>query len=404
MTANNQINTEKSQGLKALQIGSVCILTYVINYYIRNILGVLTPDMVAEGAYEKGYLALLASIYMVTYAGGQLINGIIGDIIKPKYMASSGLAVAALGLFGFSFINNSFFGMMCFAIIGFGLSMMRGPLVKVISENTLPKYARLCCVFLSFASFAGPLIAGLAAMFMKWHTVFVFSGCFSLTMAVLCFIALTFFEKIGMIVPLQKDNTKKKGFNLIEILKLPNIATYLVVAMVVEIAAASINYWMPSFFSEELGMNSDISNMSFTVISVLRSAMPFVSLIIFKLLHERDIIILRIFFSLSALVLLFVFFVEAPVPRLILFTLSLMLCSVSSATLWSIYIPSLAKSGKVSSANGIIDCIGYVGSAVFNVAVVPIMDAFGWGGTILSWCGIMLVGVASTLFATTKKE
>ena len=64
----------------------------------------------------------------------------------------------------------------------------------------------------------------------------------------------------------------------------------------------------------------------------------------------------------------------------------------------------LAKSGKVSSANGVIDCIGYVGSAVFNVAVVPIMNAFGWGGTILSWCGIMLLGAASTVFATTKKE
>jgi hypothetical protein len=49
MTAN-QTQNMKGQGLKAFKIGSVCILTYVINYYIRNILGVLTPDMVAEGA------------------------------------------------------------------------------------------------------------------------------------------------------------------------------------------------------------------------------------------------------------------------------------------------------------------------------------------------------------------
>jgi sugar phosphate permease len=132
--------------------------------------------------------------------------------------------------------------------------------------------------------------------------------------------------------------------------------------------------------------------------------MPFVSLYIFKLLKEKDLLILRIFFSASAVLLFLVFLIDAPAVRLVLFTISLMCCSVSSSTLWSIYIPNIGKSGKVSSANGIIDCIGYVGASVFNVAVVPIMDAFGWGGTILSWCGIMLVGVASTLFATTKKE
>ncbi|MBQ8758597.1 MAG: hypothetical protein IJZ20_02795, partial [Clostridia bacterium] len=184
----------------------------------------------------------------------------------------------------------------------------------------------------------------------------------------------------------------------------PNMVTYLIVAMVVEIAAASINYWMPTFFGSELGLDETATNAAFSVISLLRATMPFVSLIFFKLLHERDILILRIFFTLSGLMLLLVFFVEAPMPRLVLFAISLMLCSVSSSTLWSIYIPSLAKSGKVSSANGFIDCIGYVGAALFNVAVVPIMENFGWGGTIISWSIIMFIGTLSTVFATTKKE
>jgi len=132
--------------------------------------------------------------------------------------------------------------------------------------------------------------------------------------------------------------------------------------------------------------------------------MPFVSLYIFKLLKERDLLILKIFFSAAAALLFLVFLIDVPVIRLVLFTLSLMCCSVSSSTLWSIYIPNLGKSGKVSSANGVIDCIGYIGAGIFNVAVVPIMDAFGWGGTILSWCCIMLLGVVSTAFATAKKE
>ena len=403
MTAN-QTQNPKSQGLKAFKIGSVCILTYIINYYVRNILGVLTPYMVDEGAYTEGYLALLASIYMVLYAAGQLVNGVIGDIIKPKYMVSLGLFVSSAGLFTFSFVNNSVAGMIGFGIIGYGLSMMRGPLVKVISENTLPKYARLACVFLSFASFAGPLLAGIAAMVMKWHSVFVVSAVICVVAAVISYMLLTLFEKKGMIVPVKSGNNGGKKIDILAVFRLPNFVTYVIVAMVVEISAISINFWMPTFFGDSLGLSKTVSNSAFSAISLLRSCMPFVSLFIFKLLKERDLLILKIFFSLAAVLLLGVFFIETPAIRLVLFTLALMCCSVSSSTLWSIYIPNLGKSGKVSSANGVIDCIGYIGAGVFNVAVVPIMDAFGWSGTILSWCGIMLVGVASTLFATTKKE
>ncbi len=390
-----------SPARKAFKIGFVSVFTYIISYYIRNLLGVFTPEMVASGAYTEEYLAFLASIYMVVYAVGQIFNGVIGDIVKPKYMVTLGLSITALGLIGFSVVSGGVLGMICFGAVGFGLSMLRGPLVKVISENTLPKYARLCCVFLSFASFAGPLLAGLAAMLLRWTSVFAVSGGLTLAMALFSFTCLTVFEKKGMVVPLAHTQKKseKSRFDPAALLRLPNFATYLLVAMVVEISSISVNYWMPSFFTNALSLDKGTTNTIFSVIALCRACMPFVSLYIFKLLKEKDITILRIFFSLAAVLLLLVYFIHAPIPRLIFFTLALMCCSVSSATLWSIYIPNLGKSGKVSSVNGIIDCTGYIGSAVFNVAVVPIMDAFGWGGTILSWCCIMLVGLLSTLLA-----
>ncbi|UKI36341.1 MAG: hypothetical protein L6V93_20915 [Clostridiales bacterium] len=40
---------------------------------------------------------------------------------------------------------------------GFGLSMLRGPLVKTISENTIPKHARNICIGFSAAGLCGPL-------------------------------------------------------------------------------------------------------------------------------------------------------------------------------------------------------------------------------------------------------
>jgi len=394
--------SETSQFKKALQIGFVCIFTYVASYFLRNLLSVLTPQMLNSHAYTEEYLALLASVYMIVYAAGQLVNGMIGDHVKPKYMVSGGLSLAAVGLLIFYWNRIEILGIFAFGLMGFGLSMLRGPLVKVISENTLPKYARICCVFLSFSSFAGPLLAGLAAILLDWRNVFLFSALITLAMAAFAFCCLTLFEKKRMILPIQATkapDAPRQRVDLFGLFKLPNFVLYMIVGMVVEIAAASINFWMPTYFNQYLSIPETTSTVLFSVISLLRSFCPFLSLLIFKLFREKDVLIVRVAFSSAALLFGVMFFVQNPILNVILFTLALMCSSVSSATLWSIYIPSLGKSGKVSSANGVLDCTGYAAAALLNVAIVPIMDLGGWSGVILSWCAIMLIGASATLFA-----
>lgn len=392
---------ERMAGKNAFKIGFVCIFTYVISYYVRNILGVLTPSMLKSGVYTEEYLALLASVYMIVYASGQLVNGIIGDYVKPKYMVALGLSISAAGLFLFSFVNAAMIGILSFGIIGFGLSMLRGPLVKVISENTLPKYARICCVFLSFASFAGPLLAGFASMVLQWHGVFVLSGALCLAMAAGSFVVLTIFEKRGLIIPLAKQKREKtaQSGGIFALFKLPNFVMYMVVGMVVEVAAASISFWMPTYFNQHLALSEAASGMMFSAISLVRSICPFLCLVLFRLLGERDVLITRCAFFVAAGLFLAMFFVESVWLNILLFTIALMCSSISSATLWSIYIPSLSATGKVSSANGVLDCTGYIAASIVNVAIVPVMTGLGWSGVILFWGGVMLVGALVTLFA-----
>ena len=389
------------KGKNAFKIGFVCIFTYVISYYVRNILGVLTPSMLKSGVYTEEYLALLASVYMIVYASGQLVNGIVGDYVKPKYMVALGLSISALGLFLFSFVDVAFVGILSFGIIGFGLSMLRGPLVKVISENTVPKYARICCVFLSFAGFAGPLLAGLAAMVLQWHGVFVLSGAVCVVMAVGAFVILTVFEKRGLIVPLAKQKREKaeQSGGIFALFKLPNFVMFMVVGMVVEVAAASIGFWMPTYFNQHLALSETTSSMMFSAISLLRSFCPFLCLVLFRLLGERDVLITRGAFFCAAGFFLAMFFVRSVWLNVLFFTLALMCSSISSATLWSIYIPSLSATGKVSSANGVLDCSGYIAASIVNVAVVPVMTGLGWSGVILFWSAVMLVGALVTFSA-----
>ena len=90
---------------RAIKIGVMCFLSYLAVYLARNVLSTVTPQMQAQG-FSKEAIGVASSVYFITYAIGQLINGAIGDKIKAKYMMSFGLAFAGVSNFLFSFING----------------------------------------------------------------------------------------------------------------------------------------------------------------------------------------------------------------------------------------------------------------------------------------------------------
>ena len=77
--------------------------------------------------------------------------------------------------------------------------------------------------------------------------------------------------------------------------------------------------------------------------------------------------------------------------------------SFVSAMLWSIYIPGLGKTGRASSANGVLDCTGYIAAALANLLFAKIMTHVGWGVVLLVWASVGIIGLISTLFVRKKK-
>lgn len=73
-----------------------------------------------------------------------------------------------------------------------------------------------------------------------------------------------------------------------------------------------------------------------------------------------------------------------------------------SSLLWSIYIPSLGKTGRVSSANGIIDCSGYAIAALANLLFGFVIGNISWSSVYYIWILIGIVGLIATFF--TKKK
>ena len=161
---------------KAFSIGTLLISSYVINYVLRMLLSIFTPALLKTGLFTVEFIASLSSVYMFFYAAGQLINGFLGDAFSPKKLSTAGIALAGVSCIAFAFMSNNILRVICFAVLGFALSMLRGPFMKIISENTAADHARIIGVFFSFSSFAGPLLASLMAMLFNWKNTFIISG------------------------------------------------------------------------------------------------------------------------------------------------------------------------------------------------------------------------------------
>lgn len=132
---------------KAIQIGTVCSVSYLAVYVVRNILSAVSPQMIQQGAFTTEGIGTLSSVFFIAYAVGQLINGRIGERVKAKYMISFGLILAGISNFLFVIVFGvEIAGYFAYGLCGFGLSMIYAPMSKVVAENTEPIYATRCSV------------------------------------------------------------------------------------------------------------------------------------------------------------------------------------------------------------------------------------------------------------------
>lgn len=272
--------------------------------------------------------------------------------------------------------------------------------MKLISENTLPNHARQICVFFSFASFAGPLIASLFAIALSWKYAFIAAGAIAMVCAVFVYCIISYMEKKKTVSFHLISNHSLGAF--LDVFKIENFVFYLLIAGLCEIGNTSITFWIPSFLTENIGFEKDTANLIFSATSIILALMPFFTLFLFKCTKENDIAITRVSFVISSAMFALLTFVKDPWLYVVILTLGRLALGCVSSLLWSIYIPSLGKTGRVSSANGILDCSGYIVAAAANLLFGFVIGNISWSSVYYIWIFIGIVGLVATFFAKGK--
>lgn len=382
---------------KAILIGSMCSLSYLAVYVARNILGAVSPQMIETGLFTTENIGTLSSVYFIFYAVGQLINGRIGDKIKAKYMISFGLIFAGVCNLLFALMSHSLFAEYAsYALSGFFLSMIYGPMTKVVAENTEPIYTVRCSMGYEFASLLGSPLAGVLAALLLWQFVFVASSATLILMGSLCFCIFTLFEKRSIIEYNKYKPAAEKGGGIRLLLK-HQIVKFTLISILTGVIRTTVVFWMPTYISQYLAFSAEDSAMIFTVSSFVISLTTFIAIFVYERLGRNMDLTILLSFILAALCFLLVFLLKQPMLNIILLVLAIMASNSAATMLWSRYCPSLRDTGMVSSATGFLDFVSYMAAAISSTLFANAVADIGWGNLILIWFGLMVAGVVVSL-------
>ena len=381
---------------KAVLLGSLCSVSYLAVYIARNILGAVTPQML-EGGFDESVIGTISSVYFVCYAVGQLINGAVGDRIHAKWMIFMGLVGAGVTNIVFSLVAASpVMAVVAYGFTGFFLSMIYGPMTKVVSENTEPIYATRCSLGYTFASFFGSPSAGILASLLAWQSVFAVSSGLLFLMAVLSFGFFTAFERKG-IVKYGQYKQSEKGVKNIKVLFERDIVRFTFVSILTGVVRTSVVFWLPTYINQYLGFAADTSATIFTAATLAISFTAFIAVFTYERLgHDMNKTVL-LMFSGAVIFFTLTYFVKLPVLNIIFIVLAIMSSNGAASMLWSRYCPSLRDTGMVSTATGFLDFVSYMAAATANLIFANAVTSIGWSNLILVWLGLMVIGVIVAL-------
>ena len=161
---------------RAKAIAWLLTLVYFASYLMRKNFSVMMANICIELGVADSALGIVASALTITYGAGQVINGIIGDKIKPQLMLTIGLALAAVCNVAMFLIPESIPAMAAvWAINGYAHAMLWPPIVRLMSMYMNSTEYGYSAVRVSWGSSIGTIVLYLGAPFllrvMNWRSI-----------------------------------------------------------------------------------------------------------------------------------------------------------------------------------------------------------------------------------------
>ena len=378
----------KENGRQAAVIFWVLYLAYTSTYIVRLNLSVAKPALEQLGKVDTAQLALLGSVFSLVYAVGRLLNGTLGDWIRPGIMVCTGLLLAAAGNISMGLLPPWWALAVSWGVNAFGQSMLWGPILGMIpaiyEEQEAKRRATIMGTSIAMGNVAGILAASFLVNEFGAVYAFLVPGVFALVLAAA--VAVTAGQirvaVAGKVSPVRQLLRKQ-----IQVMLLP--------AMIQGVMKDNVSLFMVDYFVKHFRVDPTTNPLYILFIPVSGLAGRMLYPVLYRKLRNNEYAAAAIGFAFCALCAL---------------PLGMNLCGASVATLClcgiyafvsiintsflAIYPLRYADEGTVSSVSGIMDFTTYLGHGISSAIYGAVILGLGYQAMYLSWAMLSALGVA----------
>ena len=390
---------------KAIFLGTLCSIAYLAVYFARNRLSAVSEQMKTTGSFNDEKIGELLAAFSVFYAIGQLINGWLGDKLKARYMISFGLLLAGITNAVYPFVAHiKLISIAVYGLTGFFLSFIYGPMTKVVSENTELIHATRCGLGYTFSSFFGSPLAGVVAMMVSWQWAFGISSISLIVMGAVCFFTFLAFEKRGIVKYNQYAVKEKQEKTSVKVLiKEHQLIKFSLVSMITGIIRTSLVGFFTLYFAGHLSFNETEAAGVFSITTIAISASAFIAIFVHERIGHNMNLSLLLWFLLASVGFGSLIFIHDRISNIVVLVISVLASNAAATVLWSIYCPSLYKTGMVSTITGFLDFLSYMAAAAASLIFPKLVVNNDWTYVIVACFALVLIGFIISIPMKKKK-
>lgn len=378
------------------------VLAYSSAYVCRTNISMMLPGIVSGLGITQARAGILATLFAVIYASGQVLNGMIVDRVNPRLWIFTGLMLSAGCNLLCAFVPSFPLLLAIWSLNAIAQSMLWTPVVRVVAQRFEEEEKRSRASFaISFSLVIGNLAAwgaaGLIVSRLGWRQAFM--GCAAITGAVGL---LTFFMLKGETreQPARKAQPPgapvRRESGLMKVVFGTGLVMVLAGCLFNGFVRDSIMTWAPTILMHTQGI--DLSSVLGTALII--PAVNFLGVLLGRFCYDR-------MGRRSRRAVAFLTLLSAGFSLLLtLFgTLNALLCAVLLAGCVSMVYglnPLLTSLlpleyyglGRVGTVAGLVDAFIYLGSGLSGFLTGALAERSGWRLVFLIWCVGSLVGAA----------
>ena len=392
-----------------------CFLAYACSYIGRKNFSACLPAMIEEGFLTKAFGGTVNSAYMLVYGAGQLLSGIIGSKIKPRYMIGTGLCGAGVCTLAMGFIPSAELMPLIWALNGLFHSMLWAPIIRTFTDLLPTGHKERAGTNITASCSIGAVLAflipGFILRFAGWRVVFYLSGGILLTAFLIWVVGNRFLsgyirmmeeatrtERTALRERAQAEaavQNRRVKYSLPGVIVASGLWVVLFSLVCNGALRDAVESWAPTFLSDQFGLDSSSAAIIAVIIPIVSVSGTYTANWLHVKFLKNELYTAAVMFGVATLCVGGLFLCRETNALL-----CAALMAVSVSAMWGVnhmfltVVPyHFAPLGLSAAVTGMLNSIIYFATALCSALYGFLAEAWGWNSMILVWLGIGLLGI-----------